>query len=261
MIMDSFSYLSAEFGIAALVVAIAVMGFAGFIKGAIGFGLPMIVVSGIGTVMPAEVAIAAMILPGLVTNLWQSVRNGLRQATASLVKFWRLNAILLVMIYFCAKLVTVVPDSFLFLTLGSGITFFGSLQIIGWRPKFPLRLRHMVEAMTALIAGFFGGLAGVWGPPILMYLMAMDTPKKEQIRVQGISFLLGSMVLTVAHLNSGVLNAVSIPFSALLVLPATIGMYIGFKVQDKIDQQVFRKATLIVLVFAGLNLLRRGFFG
>lgn len=259
--MEAFSTLLADFGIWAMVIAFFVMGLAGFIKGAIGFALPMIVVSGIGSVMSAEIAIAAMILPGLVTNFWQSIRNGLGEAFASLKKFWRLNLILLVMIYFCAKLVTIVPESFLFLTLGTGITFFGMLQIIGWRPRFQQRFRHYFETATALVAGFFGGLAGVWGPPILMYLMAMDTPKAEQIRVQGISFLLGSLVLTIAHLGSGVLNTVSLPFSAVLVLPAVIGMFVGFYVQDRIDQQLFRKVTLFVLVLAGLNLLRRGFLG
>jgi hypothetical protein len=32
-------------------------------------------------------------------------------------------------------------------------------------------------------------------------------------------------------------------------------------VQDRIDQATFRKVTLIVLVVAGLNLVRRGLFG
>jgi len=259
--MDAFATISAEFGIWAVIIAFFVMGLAGFIKGAIGFALPMIVVSGIGTVMSAETAIAAMILPGLVTNFWQSLRNGLLEALASLKKFWRLNLILLVTIYFCAKLVAIVPESFLFLTLGGGITFFGTLQIIGWRPRLKQHLRNTYELVTALVAGFFGGLAGVWGPPILMYLMAMDTPKVEQIRVQGISFLLGAIVLTIAHLGSGVLNSVSLPFSMALVFPALMGMFLGFFVQDRIDQQLFRKVTLFVLVIAGLNLLRRGFVG
>ncbi len=259
--MEAFSTISAEFGVWAIVVSFLVMGLAGFIKGAIGFALPMIVVSGIGTVVSVEIAIAAMILPSLVTNFWQSARNGLGEAVASFKKFWRLNVLLLVVIYYSAKLVTSVPESFLYLTLGGGITFFGALQIIGWRPKVKQRLRHYFEAITAVVAGFFGGLAGVWGPPILMYLIAIETPKAEQIRVQGISFLLGSIMLTFAHLNSGVLNAVSIPFSAALIMPALAGMFVGFFVQDRIDQQLFRKVTLIVLVLAGINLLRRGFLG
>ena len=36
------------------------------------------------------------------------------------------------------------------------------------------------------------------------------------------------------------------------------GLFLGFKVQDRMDQALFRKATLAVLVIAGLNLIRRG---
>jgi uncharacterized membrane protein YfcA len=57
------------------------------------------------------------------------------------------------------------------------------------------------------------------------------------------------------------MNAQTLPFSAALVVPALIGMWIGFQVQDRIDQAAFRKATLVVLLVAGGNLVRRGLMG
>ncbi|MHA1129096.1 MAG: TSUP family transporter, partial [Alphaproteobacteria bacterium] len=122
-------------------------------------------------------------------------------------------------------------------------------------------LSQKVQAPIGLVAGFFGGLSGVWGPPILLYLLSQKTPKTEMIRIQGISFLVGAIVLTGAHLQSGLLNETTTPLSAWMIIPAAAGMAIGFKVQDRMDQAKFRKATLIVLLFAGLNLLRRGLFG
>ena len=59
----------------------------------------------------------------------------------------------------------------------------------------------------ALVAGFFGGLSGIWGPPLVMYLLALELPKTEMVRAQSLSFLLGSAVLFVAHLHSGVLES------------------------------------------------------
>lgn len=259
--MDSIQFLTAQYGVAAIMIAFAVMLFAGFTKGAVGFGLPMICISGIGSVLPAEVAIATLILPGLVTNLWQSLRDGLGPAWASLRKYWRLNVVLLVSIYAFAQLVVIIPEAALFIILGVGITFFVSLQIVGWIPYIPARISVKIQPVIGLISGFFGGLSGVWGPPILLYLLSQKTPKTEMIRVQGISFLVGAIVLTGAHLQSGLLDKVTTPFSAWMMVPAMAGMAIGFKVQDKLDQVKFRKATLIVLAFAGLNLLRRGLFG
>lgn len=258
---DALQILTTQYGLIAMVAAFAVMLFAGFTKGAVGFALPMICISGIGSVLPAEIAIASLILPSLVTNIWQSLRYGFGAAWASLKKYWRLNLVLLISIYAFAQLVVIISETALFIILGVGVTFFVSLQIIGWVPHIPARLSQKIQPLIGLISGFFGGLSGVWGPPILLYLLSQKTPKTEMVRVQGISFLVGAIVLTGAHLQSGLLDEITMPLSVWMILPAMVGMAIGFKVQDRLDQVKFRRATLIVLAFAGLNLLRRGLFG
>lgn len=57
------------------------------------------------------------------------------------------------------------------------------------------------------------------------------------------------------------LNARTLPLSAALVVPAAAGMWLGFRVQDKLDPAIFRKATLAVLAVAALNLIRKGLMG
>ena len=106
----------------------------------------------------------------------------------------------------------------------------------------------------------FGGLAGIWGPPTVAYLTALDTPKYDQMRVQGVIYGAGSALLFVAHLGSGVLRGETMPFAVLLVIPAILGMWVGGQVMDRIDQKAFRRATLVVLIIAGGNLIRRGLF-
>ena len=112
----------------------------------------------------------------------------------------------------------------------------------------------------ALIAGVLGGVSGIWGPPLLMYLITLDLPKTEMVRVQSIMFLLGSVVLFFAHLHSGVLDATTLPASVWMTVPTMIAMFVGYRVHDRLDQELFRKATLLVLVLPGLNLRRRGLF-
>ena len=68
---------------------------------------------------------------------------------------------------------------------------------------------------------------------------------------------IGSVVLFIAHWRSGVVNAQTLPFSLFLVLPALVGLWLGFKAQDKLDAARFRRWTLIVLAITGLNLVRR----
>lgn len=250
-----------EIGTFWLLASLLVVLGAGFVKGAVGFAMPMILISGIGSFMPAEVAVAALILPTVVTNSVQALRQGLGHAFASFRKFWRFNLVLFVMILLSAQLVLLLPQAVLFTILGAPIVLFAVLQLVGWKPVIPQGFDRLAEFCVALLAGFFGGLTGVWGPPTILYLTALETPKAESVRVQGVIYMLGSLLLLGAHLKSGVLNAETVPYSALLVLPALIGQFIGFSVQDRMDQKLFRRMTLLVLAIAGLNLLRRGFFG
>uniref|UniRef100_UPI0025BF8587 sulfite exporter TauE/SafE family protein n=1 Tax=Aquisalimonas sp. TaxID=1872621 RepID=UPI0025BF8587 len=229
----------------------------GFAKGVVGFALPLIALSGMGSFLPFEVAVALLILPTLVSNLFQGLRNGVAAARSSLMRYWRLILVLVVMIAIAAQLVVALPDWLLFALLGTFITGFGVLQLAGWQPRLRLKRRRFWEVATAFPAGFFGGISGIWGPPIVMYLLAAEVPKVEMVRVQALCFLAGSLVLFGAHLASGVLNPMTLPISAWLILPTLGAMFAGYLVQDRLDQEVFRRVTLVVLVLAGLNLLRR----
>ena len=183
-----------------LILSLVVVSVAGFVKGAVGFAMPMIMISGLGSFMPAETAIAALILPTVVTNLNQAFRHGFGHAWASFRRLWRFNLILFAMILVSAQLVRVLPQWVLFVLLGGMVVFFASLQLAGWKPVIRKGFERVSEAVIALFAGFFGGLTGVWGPPLILYLTAMDVPKVESVRIQGVSYLLGSILLLGAHL-------------------------------------------------------------
>jgi uncharacterized membrane protein YfcA len=244
-----------------LSLAIAVTVLAGFVKGAVGFALPMIMISGLGSFLPPEVALAALILPTVAANLWQALRDGLTAALASVWRFRLYMAIVLVFIAGSAQLVQVLPSWVLYLILGVPVTIFAVAQLLGWRLYLKPEHRRRAEVIIGAIAGFIGGMSGIWGPPTVAYLTALDTPKTEQMRVQGVVYGAGALVLLAAHLKSGVLNAETAPLSALLLVPALVGVALGILVHDRLDQDRFRKATLAVLVIAGLNLVRRGLTG
>ncbi|PWE32501.1 hypothetical protein DDZ14_10610 [Maritimibacter sp. 55A14] len=250
-----------DIGTLALLAAAAITVAGGFVKGAVGFAMPMIMISGMASFLSPEIALAGLILPTLATNLAQTFRDGVAPAWAAFRGYWRLNLILMGVILLSAQLVVVLPQAVLLACLGVPMTAFAVTQLLGWQIRFRPGHRRRAEVATGLVAGFFGGLSGVWGPPIIAFLVSLDLPKREHVRVQGVCYLAGSILLVVAHLRSGVLNADTLPFSALLILPAFLGLWGGFAVQDRIAQKTFRRATLVVLMLAGLNLIRRALTG
>ena len=79
-------------------------------------------------------------------------------------------------------------------------------------------------------------------------------------RISDCMYGIGALALTFSHLSTGILNLNTLIYSAILVPAAILGMRLGRIVQDRIDQSVFMKATLLVLMIAGVNLIRRAFF-
>ena len=232
--------------------------FAGMVKGVVGFAMPLILLSGLSSFMAPDLALACLIVPTLVTNAWQALRQGAGAALASLKRF-RLflicgGATLLV----SAQLVPVLPASALLLIIAGPLLVYAGTSLAGWPLRLPPNPGRAVEAGMGGAAGFIGGLSGVWGPITVAMLTAMETEKREQVRIQGVMYGLAALALAVAHTASGVLDAQTLPLSLALVPPALLGIWTGFQIQDRIDQALFKRLTLWILLLAGLNLLRRG---
>lgn len=241
--------------------AVAVTLFAGFVKGAVGFAMPLIMISGLSAFMDPLLAVAAIILPITFTNALQTFRTGWAPAAEAVAEHWRYVLIVCAAILVFAQLVPSLDPRVFLLALGVPTVTLALIQLAGWRLWVPPHRRRAAEWGVGLLSGALGGLAGTWGPTTVLYLMAIDTPRARQMVVQGVIYGLGSVTLLVAHLASGVLNRETAPLSAALLIPGFLGVWMGMRLGDRLDAAVFRRATLIVLVVSGLNLIRRGVMG
>lgn len=253
MILSDLSALHWALALGAAVVA-------GCVKGIVGFAMPMVFISLLSIFMPPEWALAGLMLPTLITNGVQALRQGLSAALEAARAFRVYLIVGGITLVLGAQLFALLPIPVLLGMIGLPIVGFSLLQIAGWTGTLA-RQDLRVEAAVAAVAGFFGGLSGIWGPPTVAYLTALGTEKRLQMRAQGIVYGLGALGLVLSHGPTGVVRQETMLFSAALCLPALAGMWLGTKVQDRIDQATFRKATLLVLLIAGLNLIRRAILG
>ncbi|WP_116131294.1 sulfite exporter TauE/SafE family protein [Tropicimonas sp. IMCC34043] len=254
------SAFPAPFGAQILLLACAIAFLAGFVKGTAGFAMPMIMVSGLASFLSPELALAGLIVPTLVTNGLQALRDGLPAARGSLHRYRLFLGIGAICLIASGQLVRSIDPRVLYAVIGGMIMLFGITQLAGVNMRIAPGHRRRAEIGLGVLSGTVGGVSGIWGPPLVAYLTAIDTPKAEQMRVQGVAFGAGAVLLLATHLQTGVLNARTLPFSLLLLGPALAGMWLGLRAHDRLDQAGFRRLTLAVLVVAGLNLLRRALF-
>ncbi len=191
-------YLMAGLTPQAFAAALAITCFAGFVKGAVGFAMPMIMISAFSSFLPPETALAGLILPTLISNLAQAFRQGVAPAWETVITYRRMLIATVIFIVISAQFVRAIPQDLFLLLLGLPITAFAALQLAGVGLALRLEHRTRAEWILGAIGGLYGGVSGVWGPPLLVYLLSIKADKLETVRVQGVVFLIGAAILMIS---------------------------------------------------------------
>jgi uncharacterized protein len=249
------------FGYDPLIIAVVTVSLiiGGTVKGITGIGLPIVAMAFILNFVDPKVTLAILVLPILITNLWQVARAG--NIMQPLKRFWLMTLTFLIFLFVGAQLLVALDTHVLFAVLGVCVVVFSASNLI--RPRVH-PLSPAAEKWAGPVAGSLGGLLGglstIWGPPMMMYLVMLKLDKDTWIRTVGLIWFAGAVPLTIAYWQNGVLNADTAPLSAYACVPGMIGIRIGELIRDRIPQESFRKVMLVALVIIGLNLIRRAVF-
>lgn len=240
-----------------LVIVAATMIVAGFVKGVVGLGLPLVVVGVLSNFLPITSVLALLIAPLMLANIWQVVE--VRGNLEPLRRFWPLVSTMMAGLAVGAMMLVNLDAAWLYLSVGVIVTVFTGLGFL--RPTMRLPDRYEKPAGFAIggLAGICGGLGGVWGPPITMYLLALDLKKDEFIGTVGLLWFLGAFPLAALYALNGIIGPHNIMFSVMACFPAIAGLWVGQKVRRRIPQESFKKVLLATLFVIGLNLIRRSF--
>ena len=241
-----------------LALGLAVFLIAGTIKGVVGIGLPIAAVGILSLFIDARAAILLAVFPIVVSNLWQVYRSG--NIVPTIRRFWVLAVSLAGAMFVTTFFATTVSAEVLVFALGSMIVLFAATNLAFTPPPLPARYERPVQIVTGIIAGITGGLTAIWGPPIIIYFLAIRLDKDAFIRASGVLFLCGSVPLLFGYINNGMITPATALVSGAMVVPTLIGFALGEHLRRHLDASRFRLAVLVMFLVIGLNLLREAFF-
>ncbi len=243
---------------ATLALIAAAMLAAGFVKGVTGLGLPLVSLGLITIFLPIKEVLGIIILPLMLTNIWQVV--AVRGTLAPLRRFWPMLVAMLGGLAVGAQLVVGLDASWLYLVVGGIVTVFTALGFM--HPTMRLSPRAEVPGGVAIgaVAGICGGIGGIWGPPISMYLLALDLKKDDFIGTVGLVWFLGALPLGLFYALNGIVGSHNVMYSAAACIPSVAGLLVGQRIRRRIPQESFRKVLMATLFVIGLNLIRRAIF-
>lgn len=230
---------------------------AGIVKGAAGLGLPTTALGITTLTLDPRTAIALVLIPMCVSNIWQLYRAG--AVWGALRRYAPFVITLLIGIGATVFATQSAADRTLLAALGFIMLAYVALTVSAWAPRIPDSQDTAAQIGAGVASGVMGGLAGIWAPPMALYLSARGTLKDEFVRATGLLLFVGTLPLIWGYARAGYLTPNLLGFSALLLLPTFLGFSLGERLRHRLSETQFRRLLLGLFVVMGLNLLRRAY--
>ncbi|NQS70766.1 MAG: sulfite exporter TauE/SafE family protein [Desulfobulbaceae bacterium] len=233
----------------------AVFLLAGWVKGVVGLGLPTVAMGALGLIMPPVQAAALLVIPSLVTNIWQFATG-----PAKLPIVRRLTSMMLFVCLGTALGISFLtgPSRWPSAALGAVLVLYALLALYLPRLTVPARLEPPLSPAVGFTTGLLTGATGVFVVPAVPYLSALGFNKDELVQALGLSFTVSTIALAVALGSTNSLSARTLLASLGAVIPALLGMFVGQRTRNRIDPVVFRRWFFTAMLLVGGYMVLRG---
>lgn len=229
---------------------------AGFVKGVIGLGLPTVSIGVLGLWMAPAQAAAIVLLPAIITNVWQCTHGG------------RFGALLRRM---APLLIGVAAGTFLGATylpsgdsgeatnwLGAVLALYAGLGLLRIHFSVPPHLEPWLGPVIGTVNGAITVATGVFAVPGVPYIQALKFDRDKLVQALGLSFVTSTVTLAVALGFNGTLRADMAVPSGIALIAALAGMPLGRMVRGSVRPETFRLWFFTGLFLLGLHLVLHG---
>lgn len=238
---------------AQIAVAFLCLAVGGILKGATGAGAPVLVVPALTMMFDVRFAVVVMLMPNLITNLWQTWRfRHKRLPTGFNVRFAGSGAI--GVIIGTLILANLSPEV---LSLVVAFAVFAYIGFRFARPDWviPFARARTLSIPAGLVAGMLQGASGLSAPVSLSFLNAMRLERPYFISTASI-FFVSITVLQIPTLDTlGLLTWDRLLVSFAALVPILAFMPVGARIARRFSKDVFDRVILVLLACLAVKLV------
>jgi hypothetical protein len=228
---------------------------AGAVKGVTGMGLPTVAMGLLGLLMAPAEAAAFIVIPSLITNVWQFLAGPHRFVL--LRRIWLMLLAIGVTTWAAAGLITGSGSVRATAWLGVALIAYAAIGLAKIQFAVPKRWETWLSPVIGAGTGIVTGATGVFVIPAVPYLQAVGFDKDDLVQVLGLSFTASTIALAAGLASHGAFQITAAGASTLCTLPALAGMGIGQMIRARVDAVSFRRIFLIGLLLLGGDLVGR----
>lgn len=237
-----------------LIVGIALL-IAAFVKGATGFGFPLIATPTIALLLDIRTAVAVLIFPNLFMDSAQTLRDGLPYETFR--RFKGLIAPTIVGVFLGTLVLVKTPLWILNLCLGVMVLIFVISNLLKFDFTVSPQQEKFLSPLFGFLSGFLNGVTNAAGPTLAIYLYGLKLEKRAFVKSMAMIFVTTKLTQMVAISSWHLFNWHTFKLSVLVILFTLAGFYAGMKAQDRVNQKTFNRGLMVLLTVVGVILILR----
>ena len=235
-----------------LIFIAAVFLLAGFVKGVIGLGLPTVSMGLLAVAMAPAHALAIVIVPAILTNLWQTFAGPYFLAIVK--RLWPLLLGLVVGIWLNADMMTGPYARYGTVLIGILLVIYAIISLRRVSITVHPRDEKWIGAIIGLVTGVISAATGVQVVPSMPFMQALGMKKDELIQALGVFFTAATLAQALNLSAAGILDqSVAVPGVVALAASFT-GMATGQAVRTRLEPEAFRRWFLIAMILLGIYL-------
>jgi uncharacterized membrane protein YfcA len=234
--------------------AILALTFAGFVKGATGFGLPLLAVPALANILGPKMAVVMMSIPTLLAGVAMAVQARSWEMVGEMGPLRWLIGTLVFGTIIGANLLASLDTSIIGLVVGVAAMAFAAIAIKG---QF-IDIRDHAGRLTPFVgtfAGILNGTTNISGPLVAIYLRCLKLDKRAFVGAINLLFTCTGLVQIAAYFQLGLYTAESLTLSLTACLPILIGIVVGMRANVLMGQKLFDRAVLVLIFISGLRLI------
>ncbi len=234
---------------------LVVVAFASAVKGALGFGFPLIAVPLTANLIGARTAVVLIAIPVVFGNFLILMRGG--GSAEELRRFGGMLAGVVAGTVIGAQLLGRLDPGVVSLIVGISAVLLAVLSWGNLMPPISPKAHRVAGPTVGVAAGVLGGATGIYAPLIAAYVHALQVDKRAFVYWLTAAFFLGGAAQVLSYWRLGLYNWNLVTYAVATFVPVVVGTWLGFWIQDRLPVTLFRRLVLLLVLVSGANLIVR----
>ena len=240
-----------------IIVAVAAYLTAGLIKGVTGLGFSTACLPFLVMAAGMKSALPLIIVPSIASNL--TIMRDAGHFRETVTRFWPLYLLLVPGIAAGLYVLDSVDGTTAAGGLGLVLCIYALYALASPSTLLPDIWERPLAAPVGFLTGFVNGITGTQVIPLLPYMLARPLDPNRLVQAINCSFTLSSLALAAGLSTLSLFSLEQLALSVAGIVPALTGVKLGAILRRRLDQALFRKLVLAVLLALGAAMMWKVF--